>query len=157
MTNRVAFENLKILLADDNPGMANTMGAFMRVMGVEQFENCTNGERALERFSDQSWNLVITDYNMAPMDGLTLMENIRHRRFGQAARIPAIMITGYTDTNRIVAAQKLGISQILRKPFGIQEIQDRIEWCMKNPITFVLDGDRYIPADAKARRVQNIA
>ena len=82
---------------------------------------------------------------------------VRHRHNGVAARIPAIMITGHTDTNRVVAAKKLGISQILRKPFGIREIQDRVDWCLKNPIDFVLEGDQYIPADVAARRSQNAA
>ena len=147
MTDRVNWKNVKILLAEDNPGMATTIGVFLRVVGAGEFEFCSSGEEAPARFEQENRDVVITNCDMALMDSLTLVEKIRHRRNGKAARVPAIMITGLTEADRVVAVKKLDIAQVLGKPFRLAEIRDRIEWSLTNRIDFVLGGDQYVVAN----------
>ncbi len=82
----------RILLVDDN-----RLGLVARKSVLEEqgysITTASEGQEALERFLDGSFDLVITDYKMPRMNGLELIERIRER----AADIPIILISGYVD------------------------------------------------------------
>ena len=82
----------RILLVDDNK-----LGLIARKSVLEEqghrITTASHGEEALERFSRDKFDMVITDYKMPRMNGLELIEQIRER----AASLPIILISGYVD------------------------------------------------------------
>jgi CheY-like chemotaxis protein len=83
----------RILLVDDN---ANGLKA--RKMVLEELGygvvTASNGNDALERFSPQKFDLVVTDYKMPRMDGLELIVNLRKL----APEIPIVLLSGFVDS-----------------------------------------------------------
>jgi CheY-like chemotaxis protein len=82
----------RILLVDDN---ANGLKA--RKMVLEELGygivTAANGHDALDRFSPQKFDLVVTDYKMPRMDGLELIGNLRKL----APEVPIVLISGFVD------------------------------------------------------------
>ncbi|HEY7333951.1 MAG TPA: response regulator [Bryobacteraceae bacterium] len=89
LTSRV-----RILLVDDN---SNGLKARKSVLEEHGYRIATarGGEEALDVFSRQKFDLVITDYKMPPgMDGVELISRLRQ----QAADLPVILLSGFVDS-----------------------------------------------------------
>lgn len=74
------------------------MGLSARRIVLEELgyktSSCTSGIEALEMFDKQSFDLVVTDYNMPKMDGVVFIARLRAIR----PDIPVILLSGFADT-----------------------------------------------------------
>jgi len=68
--------------------------------------------------------LVISDWNMEPMSGQVLLENVRTNK--QYANLPFIMMTADASIEKIVQAKKAGVTCFINKPFRADELQAKI-------------------------------
>lgn len=82
----------KILLVDDNVNGLSARQSVLEELG-HRISTASGGVEALELFSRQKFDLVITDFRMPKMDGLELIVRLRK----QAPEIPIILISGYVD------------------------------------------------------------
>ena len=82
-----------------------------------------SAEHCLNQLNTQECNLLITDMHMPGMDGLALLQNIKHI----APWIPVVIVTGYGDIPTAVAAMKAGAVDFIEKPFEIEEFAKRIK------------------------------
>ena len=83
---------VRILLVDNNSNGLKARKAVLEEHGYEI--TIADGEHALERFSQQKFDLVITGRRMAPADGLELICGLRKA----APHVPIILISGYANT-----------------------------------------------------------
>jgi CheY-like chemotaxis protein len=83
----------RILLVDDNANGLKARRAVLEDLGYGIVTAC-NGYDALERFSPESFDLVVTDYKMPRMDGLELIVNLRELVPG----LPIVLISGFVDS-----------------------------------------------------------
>jgi CheY-like chemotaxis protein len=83
----------RILLVDDNANGLKARKAVLEDLGYGIVTAC-NGQDALERFSPESFDLVVTDFKMPHMDGLELIVNLRERAPG----LPIVLISGFVDS-----------------------------------------------------------
>jgi len=67
---------------------------------------------------------LVTDLALSPCDGLWLVQRVR--AVPRLARLPIVMITGYSDPARLEAAWRAGVDDIVLKPADSREIYDRI-------------------------------
>jgi CheY-like chemotaxis protein len=82
-----------ILLVDDNKDGILARSSVLEELGYNVVSaGC--GLDALETVEQQSFDLVITDYKMSPMDGLALIASLRQRNF----RNPIILLTGFAES-----------------------------------------------------------
>jgi len=79
----------RILVADDNKAIRNVVSKFLEFMGFE-VALAGNGIEALAVFLESSFDLVLTDFQMPAMDGLSLAGHIKER----SPSTPVILITG---------------------------------------------------------------
>jgi len=64
--------NLKVLIVDDSKTMLRIIGNVVKQIGVEYSKTAEDGQQALDLFKKEEFNVVLTDWNMPVMDGLTL-------------------------------------------------------------------------------------
>jgi len=84
-----------------------------------QAEAVSSGEEALDYLKQKPVDLVILDMIMDPgMDGLETYQNILAIKPNQKA----IIVSGFSETNRIKEAQKLGVGQYIKKPYTLEKI-----------------------------------
>ena len=92
---------------------------------VHNVEEATDGADALAKLRAGNFGLVISDWNMAPMTGLQLLQEVRAD--ARLKRLPFIMITAESKTENVVAAKQAGVSNYIVKPFNAETLRDKIE------------------------------
>ncbi|MCP1676240.1 two-component system chemotaxis response regulator CheY [Natronocella acetinitrilica] len=114
-------EDVRVLIVDDSAlsrrFLRNTLGQ----MGVEQLVEADNGASAVERLQEQSFDLVVTDYNMPEMDGERLVEYIRNH--GSDPTVPVLMVTCERDSARLGSIRQSGVSALCDKPFDMDTVR----------------------------------
>jgi CheY-like chemotaxis protein len=112
------------MLVDDDEGALAFMRAVVSKLGVAHIECFTSAEDALEAFkaAPESYELIITDYQMTGMDGVELSR----RLFAIAPKIKILLMTGSHLFNDEVAARE-GFSGFLKKPFQPTALQRVLE------------------------------
>lgn len=104
-------KNIKVLYVEDHLESAK--------FSIELFENffcsithAVNGLEALEYFSNNSYDLIITDINMPKLDGIGLTKEIKKID----DNIPIIIISAHNETNYFIELISLGVDGFLIKP-----------------------------------------
>jgi len=92
-------------------------------IGITAISEAEDGVVALELFKKSELDLVMTDWNMPNMDGLTLIQEIRKIN----KEIPILMITTEAERSRIVTAIQAGVNDYLVKPFTADVLKEKLE------------------------------
>lgn len=113
---------LRMLVVDDK---ANIRAMLEGAFGDNGYDVTTasTGEEAIDRLSDQPYDIVITDLNMPGKDG---MDVLRAAKSG-THDTEVIMITAYGTIETAVEAMRLGARDFVTKPFKISEIERKVE------------------------------
>ena len=113
-----------ILIVDDSGVVRSVVRKLLTQLGFKNIDEAPNGEAALEKISEQHFSLVISDWNMEPMSGQVLLQNVRANKM--YANLPFIMMTADPSIERIVQAKKAGVTCFINKPFRAEELQAKI-------------------------------
>jgi NtrC-family two-component system response regulator AlgB len=113
----------KLLIVDDEKNIRATLTTFFEGAGYE-VRSTEGGSQALVLLSEVSgFDVVLTDYLMAEMNGYQLLEHIKVRD----PDIPVILMTAYATVENAVAAIKAGAYDYLTKPFSLDQVQRAVE------------------------------
>jgi len=144
----------KILVVDDDPGVRNSLSAFLSRSGFEVI-TADDGEQGLERLQYFNPDLLVLDVLMPRLDGRETLRTIR--RAGNW--IPVILLTQVGEAAERAMALEEGADDYINKPFEAQELVARIRAVLRraNPetpplsATWILrSGD--LQLDRRARR-----
>ena len=113
-----------ILIVDDSGAVRSVVRKLLTQLGFKNIDEAPNGEAALEKISEQHFSLVISDWNMEPMSGNILLENVRANK--KYTNLPFIMMTADPSIERIVQAKKAGVTCFINKPFRAEDLQAKI-------------------------------
>jgi len=114
---------MKVLLVDDSGTMRTIQKRCLNKLGIEEVAEAEDGQQALQIFEAAQFDVVLSDWNMPVMDGLTLLKEIRQRN----KEIPVIMITTEAERARVVMAIQAGVSDYLVKPFTPDGLKEKLE------------------------------
>ena len=104
----------KILVVEDIDIMKNLIQRYLQALGYDQIVLAKNGEEALIILKREKIDLIISDWMMPNMDGLTLLKEIRN---DEALKdIPFFMATIMDQKEKIAQAEKAGVTDFLVKP-----------------------------------------
>jgi DNA-binding NtrC family response regulator len=117
----------RVLVVDDDVGVRYTIAEILREIPVE-VELAEDGEQALEMTRRSSFELVITDLRMAPMDGLELLAHLR----AEQPALKVVLITAHGSERAAVQAMRLGAYDYFRKPFEVDELVAVVERALES-------------------------
>ena len=103
-----------ILLVDDEEMVLTSLSSLLQLETEYNVHTFTSAKKALEFIEQNEVDLVISDYLMPEMDGITFLGNVRDIK----PDIPRIVLTGYADKeNAIKAINEVGLFQYIEKPW----------------------------------------
>lgn len=149
---RERLGKLNVLVADRDHRTASLVQRILFSFGFRNLDITTSGETALALLRSRPYNIIITEWNMSPVDGLTLVKAIRYAK--EDARIPRdipiIMLTARADKDSVITARDAGITEFVAKPFSAKTISNRIIQIIDNPRSFV-EAPSYVGPDRRRK------
>jgi len=111
----------RILLVDDEETIRYVLKEALVSEGYK-VDVAQDAFQAMERFKMSPYDLIITDIKMRGMDGIQLIREIRR----SDSNLKIVIITAYGSLETVKEAAKLGVVEMISKPFKIREIKDVI-------------------------------
>jgi two-component system chemotaxis response regulator CheY len=134
---RSEMEPLSVLVVEDNEHMRILLRTLLNAFGIKYVLESTEGGAGLKQLAARKPDFILTDFSMAPMDGVDFTKAIRQLPDDSAAGLPIIMVTGHTEKRRVEAARDAGVNGILAKPVTAAGLFQRIEEIVHRPRAFV--------------------
>jgi two-component system, chemotaxis family, chemotaxis protein CheY len=117
--------SMPVLVVDDYNTMIRIIRNLLRQLGFADVDEANDGASALAKMRIKRYGLVISDWNMEPMSGYDLLQQVRSDPgFGAT---PFIMVTAESKTENVIAAKKAGVNNYIVKPFNAQTLKAKIE------------------------------
>lgn len=118
-------KTIKILVVDDFPTMRRIIKNLLKDLGFENVDEAEDGAQGLEKLRNGGiFELVVSDWNMPNMDGLTMLKEIRAD--AALAKLPVLMVTAEAKRENIIAAAKAGASGYVVKPFTAAILEEKL-------------------------------
>lgn len=127
------LEVLNVLVVDDNRHMHSIVKAILNAMRIKNIRFCDDAADAFLEMRQWMPDIIITDWKMEPLDGLDFVRLIRKGQDSPNPYVPIILLTGYTEAERITEARDAGVTEILAKPISIEALHSRIVSIIENP------------------------
>ena len=111
--------NMKVLVVDDYKTMIRIIRNLLKQLQFNNVDEATDGGMALQKLREDSFGLVVSDWNMQPMTGLELLKEVRADEHLKG--LPFIMVTAESKTENVIEAKKAGVSNYIvmnRTGFG---------------------------------------
>ena len=116
---------LKILIADNNVGLCETLNAFLgRQEGMQVVGIAHDGEETLQLIEEREPDVVLLDITMPHLDGLGVMERLSQLNLAKRPKI--IVLTAFGREDIIRRLTDLGADYFVVKPFDLNVLVDRI-------------------------------
>ena len=108
-----------VVIVDDEEMVLTSLSSFLSLETEYQVKTFLSGKEALEFIKSNPVDLVISDYLMPEMDGLTFLAEVKKMK----PEVPRIVLTGYADKeNAIKAINDVGLFQYIEKPWDNSDL-----------------------------------
>ncbi|MCH8964906.1 MAG: response regulator [Planctomycetes bacterium] len=113
---------MRIMLVDDSRTIRNIQKKVLAKLGYDDIVEAADGVEALAAYKESPPDLMLVDWNMPNMDGITLVKTIRQ----MDKTIPMIMCTTEAEKSRVVEALRAGVNNYMVKPFTAETLSEKI-------------------------------
>lgn len=114
-----------ILIVDDQAKLVRLVTELMNRLGFPEVEGVTDGPQALEQLRSKRYGLVISDLDMEPMDGLSLLREIRAD--DALMNTPFMLTESSFDFEDINLAHQAGADAFILKPFDMAVLKSKLK------------------------------
>lgn len=118
----------RVLVVEDDTCLREALCETLDLAGIAA-AGASDGEQALQMIERTAFALVVSDVQMQPMDGRTLLHRIR----AQHPDLPVVMMTAYGTIQQAVDAMREGASDYLVKPFAAAVLVNMAKAHVANP------------------------
>jgi two-component system, chemotaxis family, chemotaxis protein CheY len=117
-------EDVCILVVDDVNTMLTQVRSLLHSFGFKNIKLASSSEEAISILKAEAIHLVLSDWHMAPMNGLDFLKLVRKTE--QFKTIPFIMVTAENTKEMVVQAIQSGVDDYLVKPLTIEQVQNKV-------------------------------
>ncbi|MCW8835965.1 MAG: response regulator [Rhodospirillales bacterium] len=144
----VDLKELSVLLVHGNREMRSGIKWMLYRMGIHAITEVTDSKAGYQRLYDSSFDLIICDENLAPMEGTDFVKHLRRDRENPARRVPAILLVPRPSRDAVFDARDAGVHEVLAEPLSAKALHDHICWLFDHPRPFV-EADSFIGPDRR--------
>jgi two-component system chemotaxis response regulator CheY len=121
----MADANMKFLVVDDFSTMRRIIRNLLKELGFSNIHEAEDGKEALSKLRSESFDFVVSDWNMPNMTGIELLRAIR----ADAAlkHLPVLMVTAEAKRENIIEAAQAGANGYVVKPFTAATLDEKLK------------------------------
>jgi CheY-like chemotaxis protein len=119
---------IRVMVVDDTEHVREMLATMLELDGFEVVAKLDGGRAAIDSVAATAPNVIVMDYKMPQMDGITATEEIRKI----VPDVPVILYTAYLDDELEARARAAGAALCLGKVEGLEQLERRIsEMCIE--------------------------
>lgn len=139
---------MKILIVDDEIEILNMLTAYLTYYQYDVIK-AQDGKKALQEFYTQQPDLVLLDWMLPDMDGITILKEMQKEK-----NTPVIMLTAKVKEEDLIQGMSNGADDYITKPFSPKELVVRIEALLRRVYPngkekYITTVDHYLKIDEK--------
>lgn len=110
----------RVALVDDEEMVLTSIESYLQLETSHEVLTYTSPEAALRSLEEAIVDVVVADFMMPAMDGITFLKRVRQTR----PRVTRVLLTGYADKeNAVRAINEVGLYQYLEKPWKNEDLK----------------------------------
>lgn len=148
------MHRISVLVVEDNQPMLDIAKSLLVTFGVGHVIGAPDGEMGFKRFCEYNPDIVIADWMMKPMDGISFTRLVRNDPRSPNPYVPVILMTGFSERRRVLQARDAGVTEFLVKPFNARDLYKRIAQVIERPRQFVRSDDFFGPDRRRKRSTE---
>jgi two-component system, chemotaxis family, chemotaxis protein CheY len=117
-------KNMRILIVDDFSTMRRIVKNLLNDLGFTNTFEAEDGRQALRMLGAETFDFVVTDWNMPDVTGIELLKAIRSDP--RLAKLPVLMVTAEAKREQIIEAAQAGVNGYIIKPFTAATLQEKL-------------------------------
>ena len=125
-----SFENLQLLIAEDNKINQKVLIRILKRLGLENVDVVDDGKQAVEAEAQKAYDCILMDVQMPVMDGIEACREIMKRKGGGHIQPKVIFVTAHVSDAFETECRAAGGTDFLPKPFNIADIDN----CLKRKV-----------------------
>ena len=129
----IDYRSLRILVIDDSRDMQLIVKSILSELGVTAVRVVSDAALGFQELQGFPADLIIVDWYVEPLDGLDFVRLVRNAKDSQNPYVPIIMLSGFTEHQRVAQARDAGVNEYLVKPVSVQTVASRISSVINNP------------------------
>ncbi|MDO8810879.1 MAG: chemotaxis response regulator CheY [Gallionella sp.] len=126
----MGIENTKFLVVDDFSTMRRIVRNLLKELGFSNVQEAEDGVEALAKLRADTFDFVVSDWNMPNMTGIELLRAIRAD--DKLKHLPVLMVTAEAKKENIIEAAKAGASGYVVKPFTAATLDEKLKKIFQN-------------------------
>lgn len=117
-----------ILLVEDDHWTTDSLSLFFRIEGC-RLRSASTAEEAIEALLGDRFDLIICEYWLPDMDGLSMLKLYGNRQPGAVK----VLISAYLTHPAVEEAMRSGIHEVIRKPFTVETLENSLKRHFPHP------------------------
>lgn len=139
----MSLSDLDVLVVDDNAKMRHLIRVILQSFGVANIRQARDGTAALAEIDARCPSVIMSDWEMEPMNGLEFIHEVRSVFREPLCFVPIIVLTGHASKPLIEKAFDAGATQLLVKPVTPANVLQRLNWVLEDDRPFQRVGNIY--------------
>jgi two-component system chemotaxis response regulator CheY len=116
---------MRVLVVDDSSTMRRIIANTLKKLGYDEVAEAGDGVEGLAALAGNTFDLILTDWNMPKMDGREFVRSLR--QLPATAAVPVLMVTTHAERSDVVLALQAGVNDYVVKPFTPDILKEKIE------------------------------
>lgn len=125
--------NISVLIVEPNAYISSVLKGIMHAQGARLIVEARDGADAFKEMRVFVPDLILTEWDMEPVDGLDFTRLIRTGKESPNPNVPIIMISAAAEKDRVMQALQAGISGFVVKPLTPQYLIDQVRRALEKP------------------------
>ncbi len=126
----MGIESTRFLVVDDFSTMRRIVRNLLKELGFVNVQEAEDGVEALKKLRSDTFDFVVSDWNMPNMTGIELLREIR--KDAKLKTLPVLMVTAEAKRENIIEAAQAGASGYVVKPFTAATLDEKLKKIFQN-------------------------
>jgi CheY-like chemotaxis protein len=143
--DNIRLDRLTVLVVDDNEHITWLLRSILHELGVRMVVDAHDGKEAFVKFVAEQPDLILTNWEMLPVNGIDFVKQIRTDEDSPNRFVPVIMLSAHSSKERVLIARDAGVNEFLTKPFSVISLFRRIVEVVNKPRPFIRTSEYFGP------------